>query len=287
MTSRASIPTYSLRERSSCGVELLRADHHTAGEPTAHAAHRDEHYVLIFQEKGRSRIMVDFEKITVKGTALLTILPGQVHQTLTAEKDTLAWFMALDVSWINDNFRAVFQNSLHQKEPIPLSATALAPLKSCINALRQVYESSATTPFHEHTLRSLTDACISLFAAAYLQQEQPGERTDSRTDIITRQFRSLLQQQFKTMKSPSAYAAALNISPAYLNEVVKQSTGFPVSHWIHQEIILEARRMLYYTDNTVKEIAHLLGYEDHTYFTRLFSKISGLSPLAFRQKYRK
>ncbi|WP_315821323.1 helix-turn-helix domain-containing protein [Paraflavitalea speifideaquila] len=182
---------------------------------------------------------------------------------------------------------ALYSKTPHQKAPIPIAAPAIPPLKSCINALRQVYESPAHTPFHEHTLRSLTDACISLFAAAYLQQEQPGERTDNRTDIITRQFRSLLQQQFKTMKSPSAYAAALNISPAYLNEVIKQSTGFPVSHWIHQEIILEARRMLYYTDNTVKEIAHLLGYEDHTYFTRLFSKITGLSPLAFRQKYRK
>ncbi|WP_315821324.1 AraC family ligand binding domain-containing protein [Paraflavitalea speifideaquila] len=111
MPSRTSIPTYSLRERSTCGVELLRADHHTAGEPTAHAAHRDEHYVLIFQEKGRSRIMVDFEKITVKGAAVLTILPGQVHQSLAAQENTIAWFIALDVSWMNESFRAVFQNS--------------------------------------------------------------------------------------------------------------------------------------------------------------------------------
>ncbi len=68
------------------------------------------------------------------------------------------------------------------------------------------------------------------------------------------------------MKSPSQYAAALNISPAWLNEVVKETTGFPVSHWIHQEIILEIKRMLYYTGNTVKEIAHLLGMRPYLFY---------------------
>lgn len=287
MKSIVSIPTYSLRERSSCGVEILRADHVNAGEPGAHAAHRDEHYVLIFQEKGRSNIMVDFEQIVVQGAAILTILPGQVHQSLAAEKNTIAWFIALDVSWMDETFRAVFQNSIRQRDPISITPTDVSQLKACITALQHVYESNTDTAFHEHTLRSLTDACISLFAAAYQEPEKAGERKDARTEIITRQFRSLLQQQCKTMKSPSQYAAALNISPAWLNEVVKETTGFPVSHWIHQEIILEAKRMLYYTGNTVKEIAHLLGYEDHTYFTRLFSKLTGLSPVQFRQKYRK
>lgn len=287
MKKTASIPVYSLRERSSCGVEILRADHQHAGEPAAYAAHRDEHYVLIFQEKGRSRIMVDFEKVTVRGAAVLCILPGQVHQSLASEQGTVAWFIALDASWMDDSFRAIFQNPLRQGAPISINADTLTPLKACIAALQQVYKSARPTSLHEHSLRSLTDACISLFAAAYQQEEPSGERRDARTDIITRQFRSLLQQSFKTMKSPSLYAAALHLSPAYLNEVVKQTTGFPVSHWIHQEIMLEAKRMLYYTDHTVKEIAHLLGYEDHTYFTRLFSKITGLSPGQFRQQYRK
>lgn len=287
MKSNVSIPTYSLRERSSCGVEILRADHLTAGEPGAHAAHRDEHYVLIFQEKGRSSIMVDFEEITVQGAAILSILPGQVHQSLAVEKNTIAWFIALDVSWMEETFRAVFQNAPQQRIPISIPPVVISQIKACITALHQVYESTDRNPFHEHTLRALTDACISLFAATYQEPESPGERRDARTEIITRQFRSLLQQQFKTMKSPSQYAAALNISPAWLNEVVKTATGFPVSHWIHQEIILEAKRMLYYTGNTVKEIAHSLGYEDHTYFSRLFSKLTGLSPLQFRQQYRK
>ncbi len=89
------------------------------------------------------------------------------------------------------------------------------------------------------------------------------------------------------MKTPSSYAGALNITPSYLNEAVKKTTGFPASYWINQEIVLEAKRILFHTDSSVKEIAKQLGYEDCSYFTRVFTKISGVSPVAFRQNYRK
>jgi AraC-like DNA-binding protein len=51
-------------------------------------------------------------------------------------------------------------------------------------------------------------------------------------------------------------------------------------------VVLEAKRLLYYTDMDVKEIAFSLGYEDHTYFSRLFSKVAGIPPGAFRRKFR-
>ena len=87
------------------------------------------------------------------------------------------------------------------------------------------------------------------------------------------------------MKSPSQYADELNYSLSHLNDSVKITTGFPVSYWIHQQVILEAKRLLYYTDMNVREIAFSLGYEDYTYFSRLFSKVAGMSPNAFRRKF--
>jgi AraC family transcriptional regulator, transcriptional activator of pobA len=128
---------------------------------------------------------------------------------------------------------------------------------------------------------------MGLFAAAYLEKDQSTESAESRPRSITRQFRQRLAKEYKTLKSPAAYAAVLNISPSYLNEAVKDNTGFPVSYWIHREITMEARRMLYYTDNNVKEIAWALGYDDPAYFTRLFTKVTGSSPQQFRRNYRK
>lgn len=50
---------------------------------------------------------------------------------------------------------------------------------------------------------------------------------------------------------------------------------------------MEAKRLLYYSQLTVKEIAHDLGYEDHSYFSRMFRKVTGVSAITFRDQYRK
>ncbi|MDQ0595042.1 AraC-like DNA-binding protein [Chryseobacterium ginsenosidimutans] len=79
----------------------------------------------------------------------------------------------------------------------------------------------------------------------------------------------------------------LNITPSYLNESVKSTTGFTVSFWIQQTIMTEAKRLLYATDDSVKEIAYRLGFDDHAYFNRYFSKAEGKTPLQCRMDYRK
>ena len=64
----------------------------------------------------------------------------------------------------------------------------------------------------------------------------------------------------------------------------KLQPGHPVSYHIHQRIILEAKRLLYHSSKSIKEIAGELGYDDYSYFTRLFVKTTGMTPLAFRTK---
>jgi AraC-like DNA-binding protein len=51
--------------------------------------------------------------------------------------------------------------------------------------------------------------------------------------------------------------------------------------------MLEAKRLLYHSQSSIKEIAYELGYEDHTYFSRLFKKTVGRTPGAFRGQYHK
>lgn len=107
-----------------------------------------------------------------------------------------------------------------------------------------------------------------------------------RAEQVTKSFREILAEHFKAWKRPAAYAEKLNLSPAYLNECVKVTTGQPVSYHIQQRVILEAKRLIYHTSQSLKEIAADLGYDDYPYFSRLFTKVTGLSPVSFRQKNR-
>lgn len=98
-------------------------------------------------------------------------------------------------------------------------------------------------------------------------------------------FRELLESNIRTNRAPSFYAERLNITVAYLNEAVNAVCGMSVSRNIQDEIILQAKRQLVYTTASVKEIAQGLGFDDYSYFTRLFTKVAGVSPTLFRKNY--
>lgn len=282
MAKKTSIPVFSLES----GIRIRQLDYRDVElhSPPTNLAHRDNNYIFLFQESGTTRMMVDFHELSATGRCTLCILPGQVHHALSVNK-TKAWFLAINTELVSNTYRPVFEEYISLYKPVPVSEAEGHSLKKCFSLLVQE-DGRQNGKFGEQVMRSLADACIGMFAAAYYNNEQSGAPSNHRTTIITRQFRVLLRHSYRTMKSPSAYAAALNISLSYLNEAVKFTTGLSVTHWIQQEIIIEAKRMLYYTNNTAKEIGYELGYEDHTYFTRLFTKAVGMSPLAFRKKYR-
>ena len=126
---------------------------------------------------------------------------------------------------------------------------------------------------------------VGLVISQYMEQVKPLDKL-SRMEVVAKTFREALERHFITAKRPAEYAAQLNISAPYLNECVKATTGHPVSYHIQQRVVLEAKRLLYHSDASVKEIAGELGYDDYPYFSRLFTKVAGMSALAFRNKNR-
>jgi YesN/AraC family two-component response regulator len=107
----------------------------------------------------------------------------------------------------------------------------------------------------------------------------------NRSSIIEQEFNQLLQQHYKTWKQPAQYAKALSVSVAHLNESVKNISGNPVSIQIQEKSVLEAKRLLYFTKLSVKEIGYELGYDNPVYFSKLFKKITSFTPLEFREQY--
>lgn len=134
-------------------------------------------------------------------------------------------------------------------------------------------------------VQSLLNAFLGMFALLYSQKNRSQASGESRSVQLSRAFRGLVRRDFKTLKSPSEYAEILNITRGYLTEAVREVTGKPAQHWIHQEILIEAKRLLVFTHLSVKEVAYELGYSDHTYFSRLFSKLEDQSPSEFRNQH--
>lgn len=112
---------------------------------------------------------------------------------------------------------------------------------------------------------------------------QAGPEAGQRRALVAR-FGKLVEQRFGGNDTVAAYAAGLHVSESRLRNACLAITGQTPIQMIHARMLLEAKRRLHYTDHPIREIAYGLGFRDAAYFTRFFSRRTGLSPRAFRQR---
>ena len=105
--------------------------------------------------------------------------------------------------------------------------------------------------------------------------------------LITNRFKALLFKHFRTHHLVSDYASLLAITPNHLNKVVKAITNKSPTTWIDEAIVLEAKVLLSQSTMTVGEVAAEIGLFDASYFSRMFKKYEGMTPLAFRKMIEK
>ena len=114
-------------------------------------------------------------------------------------------------------------------------------------------------------------------------QAAPGRLSQAdRATMITERFRVLIEQAGQRRKSIAAYADELAVSPAYLSEAVKRSTGRPAREVLYEVQLREARTLLRQTDLTIEQIALRLGYHSHAHFSYFFRTHTGQSPAEYR-----
>ncbi len=97
-------------------------------------------------------------------------------------------------------------------------------------------------------------------------------------------FVKLVNKNFQEYHSVNYYAGKLCITPGHLNELLKKHYGITAKQYIQNRIMLEAKRLLSFSNLPVSEIAWKLNFDDTSYFVRLFRKLNGKTPLAYRKK---
>jgi AraC family transcriptional activator of pobA len=133
-----------------------------------------------------------------------------------------------------------------------------------------------------HLLRALSGTLIGLVARELAEGgKMPGDQAFSN---LFHRFEALLEKHFLQHWTVADYAAALAITPTHLSRLTRSATGQAASQLILDRVIREARRNLVYTNLPISTIAYTLGFGDPAYFSRLFSKSTGLSPRGFRDK---
>lgn len=277
---QGDIPILNLEREIIPGLHIRHIESMQHDRSPLITAHRDDYFVFLYQQSGRSMFSIDFREVILDGPSICCISPGSVHRFISADKLS-GWMLAASSHLIDESVRRIlldnFAGDVFQVKDTALFLDEIARAIACYQS-----DNGSLSAF---IVRQLVSAFAGIFAEVIKTSKK--KTLGNRSATVTSQFGKILRNNFKTRKAPSWYASQLNLSLSYLNECVRVTSGVSVSMHIQQEIVLEGKRQLVHTELSVKEIAYRLGYSDPAYFSRIFLKIVGEPPVAFRRRYRK
>lgn len=268
--------------------ELLRFE--AMEEPDIDDFHKHSFYEILWTEKGGSRQLIDYTEYDVKPQSLFFISPNQVHHfeewkpltggTILFTED----FYLLNRSNKDSLFELSFLDNLYANPCISFTKKEFVQILDIINQLAKENERADKNLTIIQAYLNILLTQVQRFVDA---KEQPKQR---KYLIQFKQFKQSLEHHFSTNLTASFYAEQLHITQHHLNVICKSITNQTATDIIKARSILEAKRMLTFTDKTITEIAYELNYTDSSYFAKMFKAVTQMAPLAFRsqmsEKYR-
>lgn len=252
-------------------------------EPDVDDIHKHTFYEILWTEQGISRQTIDYKEYEVLPNSLFFISPNQVHQfeewkplkggTILFTED----FFLLNHNNKDKLFELSFLDNFYANPCIQLSHSNFAEIKQTIdlinNEQKRADKSQAITQSLLHILLAQVQRCVDT------ETDKP---ISKKYLIIFKQFKNLLDKHFAENNTASFFAEKLAITAHHLNLITKEVTGKTASDVIRARSILEAKRLLTFTDKTVSEIAFELNYTDSSYFAKTFKTETNQSPVAFK-----
>jgi AraC-like DNA-binding protein len=235
-----------------------------------HRPHRHDYFELIFVTSGSGKQQIDFTPYPMEGGQLFTIYPGQVHlmQRGTAEgiiiqfrKDIFEFIVPLK------HYRLYFPNSVFNLDKDTF--LHLNDLATRMMELLQKDDLSALSIYIAYSYLQIILITLSEQYSEHVLVEGP------RTII---RFLSLLPQHIYTHKKVSEYCSLLNCSAEKLNHECKSTLGKTALELIHEELMLEIRRLLLLGELSLKEIAFEINFDSQANFSGFIKARTGLTP---------
>ncbi len=107
------------------------------------------------------------------------------------------------------------------------------------------------------------------------------------SSLLIQEFKDLIEEHFLTKTAVKDYSQLLHVTANHLNATAKQITGKTAGDLIRTRVLLEAKRLLVHSEQSILQISRHLNFKDPAYFGRFFKRCTNQSPGEFRQTIRK
>jgi AraC family transcriptional regulator, transcriptional activator of pobA len=249
---------------------------------------RLNYYSLIWITKGSGKVKADFSEYEFNENTLFAFSPYQPFMFLNDNKleGTVIQFHS-DFYCVHMHQKevacnGVLFNNIYEPPFTTIDESSAQNFKVILDQMKAEMQNQALAQYE--LLVSFLK--IFLINASRLKTQQQPELLNKidglREPFILQNLKDAIEKDFKIKHSASDYADVLNISVKALAKITKSYFNKTLTDLISERIIIEAKRELYLTHKTVKEIAFELGYNDEHYFSRFFKNNADISPQMYR-----
>lgn len=249
--------------------------------------HRAEFYNIIWNQNGTAHHFVDFNLVNLPTNSILFV-PKDCVNTFdnSGEYDGKIILFTDEFFYKSQNDIQFLQSTILFNDPIETTIIKVHPKKSVFHIILEMMEREVKNPndtAHYDLLRNLLHNFLLLADRERKKQGYKKFKPGVDLDFVML-FKNRLEKNFTTNKSVKKYAADLGITEKRLNNATSMILGKNPKQLIDDRVLLEAKRVLAYGPNSIKEISFDLGFQEPTNFIKYFKKHCDMTPSEFREK---
>ncbi len=248
---------------------------------------RNNFYSFIWIKKGEGLLKVDFSEYLFQENSVFSFSPYQPFMFSTNKNISgIAIQFHSDFYCIHRNPQetscdSVLFNNIYQAPFFEIDKHTQTNFHSIINQLKTEIQNNESSNY-ELLVPNLKILLVTASRIKSQSTTYEPQFTDTQTPFVLRNLKNSIEENFRQKHSASDYATLLNISANALAKLAKTHFNKTLTELITERIIIEAKRELYMTSKSIKEIAWNLGYTDEFYFSRLFKNNADISPQMYR-----
>jgi YesN/AraC family two-component response regulator len=248
---------------------------------------RNNYYSLIWIKSGSGVLKADFSEYQFSQNSLLSFSPYQPFMLLPENGISgIALQFHPDFFCIHKHQQevacnGVLFNNIYQPPFVLIDEKSIKTFEMIVEQIRTEMQN----PILAQSELLVSYLKIFLITASRLKIEQNIEIQEDITlkePFILQSLKNAIETHYKEKHAVSDYANILNITPKALAKITKTHLNKNLLALISERIIIEAKRELYLTNKSVKQIAYELGYHDEYYFSRFFKTNTDVSPQTYR-----
>lgn len=243
--------------------------------------HRDLNHLILIAEGGGT-MLAEIEQVSFAAPCLLLIPAGIVHG-FTWHQESSGWVTTVADSYLrhllehDPDLASLFRGP----RVVPLSSDDRHMIEQAVEQMGR--ELSWAGRGQRAAVAALL---LNVMVRALRRTADTADagRDHGRQATLVARLRARIEQRFREREPVAAFASALGVSETALRQASARVAGRSPAAMLDERTLLEARRLLLYSNLTVAEVGYAVGFDDPAYFSRFFSRHVGEPPRTYRAR---